>query len=102
MELPIETFTGYINANGTWQIDFTPNYAAVIVTRIIIMGPVGSSLNVYIGTTLVDATLRGDINSNELLQPVSIAAGNTLSLVWSLGTGNPATATIFTSEKLRG
>ena len=98
MQLPVQSLTAFKNSNNNWEIDYTPTGGdAVSVNRITITGPVGSTLNLYIDNTLIDATLRGDLNSNELLVPHILRAGQQLRLVWSLGVGNPATATIFTS-----
>lgn len=82
--------------NGVWEIDWqVSTTVAVVLTKIIITGPIGSTCSVYLDTTLIDVTLRGDLNSNELLQPLVVMQGQTLKLVWSLGSGNPATATLM-------
>lgn len=94
--LPLVPLTAYLNANNQWQIDYQiARTDPVILVKIIITGPIGSTCNVYIDNTLIDVTLRGDLNSNELLQPHIIWQGQTFSLIWSSGNGSPATATLM-------
>lgn len=82
--------------NGVWEIDWTASTSVdVIITKIVITGPLGSRIYVYIDNTMIDVALRGDVNSNELLNPHVLKAGQTLRLVWTLGTGSPATATLM-------
>lgn len=102
MQLPVQSLTAVKNSSGNWEIDYQRNGGdATVINRITITGPIGSTLNIYVDNTLIDATLRGDLNSNELLIPHVLHAGQVLRLVWSLGTGNPATATIFSSTQDR-
>lgn len=82
--------------SGVWEIDYQiPWTNPVILTKIVITGPLGSTCKVYIDNTLVDITLRGDLNSNELVQPHVVMQGQTIKLIWSLGNGSPATATLM-------
>ena len=94
--LPPVPLTAVKNSTGLWEIDWqVTTTVAVVLTKITITGPIGSTLNVYIDTTLIDATLRGDLNSNELIQPHVLFQGQMLRLIWSLGTGSAATATLM-------
>lgn len=98
MQLPVQSLTGKLNSAGNWEIDYQGQGGdAIVINRITITGPIGSTLNLYVDNTLIDATLRGDLNSNELLIPHILYSGQMLRLVWSLGNGNPSTATIFSS-----
>lgn len=95
MQLPIQTLTATKNSSGNWEIDYQIIRDTTMITKIIIAGPVGSSINIYRNQTLVDTSLRGDQNANELLVPLVLYSGEMLRLVWTLGTGNAATATIM-------
>lgn len=94
--LPNVSLVAVKNSAGNWEIDYSPNRSvAIVLTKIVITGPLGSTLSIYLDNVLIDVTLRGDINSNELLLPHVIHAGQTLKLLWSLGNGSPATATLM-------
>lgn len=95
MQLPTEIKTAVLNSNGTWEIDYQNFRQQVMITKIIITGPLGSGISIYNNNTLVDTSLRGDQNANELLVPLVMQPGDILRLIWTLGIGNPATATIM-------
>ena len=99
MQLAPAILTATKNSNGKWQIDYQIPRVQVLVSKLIITGPPGSTVNVYRNYTAIDVSARGDLNSNEFLIPLEMNPGETLTLIWSLGTGNPATATIIMTSR---
>lgn len=95
MKLADQVLTATKNSAGNWQIDYYITRQRVMITKIIIQGPLGSGISIYNNNTLVDTSLRGDQNANELLVPLTMNPGDNLSLRWTLGIGNAATATIM-------
>lgn len=96
--LPDATIKGTLNSDSVWEIDFPPYRVSVEVTRISLMGPANSSVTVYKGTTFIDVTARGDLNSADYLNPIPLAYGQQIRLVWSTGTGNAPIATLIVRE----
>ena len=92
--LPPVIQTGIL-ISGVYQIAFPTDNIPRIVRRIAITGPSGSSCNVYVDNTLVDATPRGDINSWESAVGIYLPAGSQLRLVWNVGTGAIPNATLI-------
>lgn len=90
------SLTASLNSAGTWEIDYqVTNTVAIVLTKMVIKGPVGSRMDFYIDNVLHDTTLRGDVNSNELLQPLIVWQGQMITLIWTLGNGTAPTATLF-------
>lgn len=86
--------------NGVWEIDFGPYNTNRVVEAISLQGPIGSSVTVYIDTIFYDITPRGDANRADYPNPIPLAKGRQLRLVWNAGTGS-ALATLQMSDGKR-
>jgi hypothetical protein len=69
------------------------------VYHISILGPAGSTFQVFIDNVFYDNVARGDINSWDPNQPMLLSNGNYLWFYWNVGTGTPVPAvTLFLRE----
>ncbi len=94
MWFPIDTETGVINAQGFWECDFGGYNTARVVEWISLVGPVSSTVNVYLDTIFVDTTARGDFNRADYYNGIPMAQGRLLRLVWNTGAGAAPVASV--------
>lgn len=94
MWFPPDTQTGQL-INGVWEIDFPLSNNDREVVAITIKGPTNSSCDIYMDTTFIDTTARGDFNRAEYLTGLPMARGRILRLIWSTGAGTAPVATLF-------
>jgi|SRR6185312_642671 len=94
MWFPIDTETGTHNAQGVWEIDFGGYNTARVVEWISLVGPVSSTVNVYLDTIFIDTTARGDFNRADYYAGIPLAQGRQLRLVWNTGAGAAPTASV--------
>lgn len=88
MWFPIDTETASLQ-NGVWEIDFPSSNSDRVLQWIALLGPAGSSVKVFLNTVFIDTTPRGDFNRADYYKGMPIARGQTLRLVWNIGTGSP-------------
>lgn len=93
MWYPIDTETGTIQ-NGVWEIDFGGYNTARVLQWISLVGPVGSTCNVYLDTIFIDTTARGDFNRADYPEGIPLAQGRQLRIVWNTGAGAAPVASI--------
>lgn len=91
--LPIDTESGSVS-NGLYQVTFGPYNTPRILMWISLIGPASSTVNVYLDTTFVDTTARGDFNRADYYSGIPIAQGRVLYLYWNVGTGTLPMASI--------
>lgn len=69
------------------------------LTRLTISGPAGSTCKIYLGaiadSNLVDQTSRGQSNTAEYTNPITILPGTSVYVVWPGQAGNAASATFY-------
>jgi hypothetical protein len=93
--IPVHTVTSTVE-NGQSVCRLPQDHVNVRkLTRIVIKGPTGSQCSVYSDfvspSRLLDAAGRGDINTAEYVNPVSVPPGSTVLCVWN--STSPCTAT---------
>lgn len=98
MWLAADTETATVIA-GVYEIDFPTNNTDRVLKRLVLLGPAGSQMVMYLDTIRYDATWRGDVNSADYFSGVPIPRGRQLRMVWNVGVGAPVpVATIFCDD----
>lgn len=93
MWFPIETQDGK-QIGGVWEIDFASSNRDRVLVWISLRGPTLSTVDVYLDTTFLDTTVRGDFNRADYFSGIPIAKGRILRLIWNVGTGSAPKASI--------
>jgi hypothetical protein len=97
MWFPIDSGVATLQ-NGVWEIDFGNYRTDRVIQWISLVGPVSSTVNVYINTIFVDTTARGDFNRADYYKGIPLARGQQLRLVWNIGTGSAPQASIGATD----
>lgn len=84
--------------NGVYELDFGPYNTDRLVQSIALLGPAGSSVNVYVNTIFKDTTARGDFNRADYYKGMLLSRGSVLRLVWNVGTGGPVQASVDATD----
>jgi hypothetical protein len=83
---------------GGYAVTFQPSDFQIRVRfqirHISITGPAGSSLQIYVDTTFLDTTPRGDLNSWDPAQPLPVIPGQSLYFYWDASTGSIPNVTL--------
>lgn len=76
---------------GAWSATFAESDFRINnrfeIKHMSIQGPAGSSLLLYVDTTFIDTTPRGDLNSWDPAQPLPMMPGQSLIFYWNVATG---------------
>lgn len=88
MWFPIDTEKAVV-INGVYEIDFPMSNSDRVLQWIALLGPPGSTVQVFLNTVFIDTTPRGDFNRADYFKGMPIARGQTLRIVWNVGTGSP-------------
>ena len=88
---------------GNYTATFDPKVFAVAANQfeiyhMALVGPAGSSLQVWVDRVFYDATSSGDLNSWDPQQTLHMIGGQTLYLYWNTGTGTTPQVTIWMRE----
>lgn len=97
MWFPIETVQGSIQ-NGVYTATNGPFDTNRVLEWITIIGPASSTCSVYLDTTFLDTTARGDFNRADYYNGIPVARGRQIILVWNTGTGTQPTVSLAYSD----
>jgi hypothetical protein len=101
------TKTGAVDANnpvlaGGYAVPFDPADIGIRVAcevyHIAVTGPAGSTFQIWLDTTFYDNVARGDINSWDPAQPMSVTPGTTIYFYYNMGVGTVPKVTLFFRE----
>lgn len=98
MFLPPDTIQA-TKQNGVWTVNFALSSRTRLITLFsYYAGPVGGTVSVQLGTTVLMVLDRSDMSGWEFINPIPLPAGQQFSLVWSAGTGAAGPiATLYTA-----
>lgn len=89
----------YTVTMGPQQMGVSSGFGAFECYHIAIMGPAGSSFQIYVGNKFYDFIENGDINSWDPANPMKLIGGNTVYFYWNVSTGIPIpTVTMYFQE----
>lgn len=97
MWFPIDTVTGVL-VNGIWQVTSGPFNDNRQLEWISLIGPANSTCNVYLDTTFLDTTARGDFNRADYPNGNPVARGRQVILTWNTGNGTAPVVSLGYSD----
>jgi hypothetical protein len=84
---------------GGWTIAFTPQIFRIPddfeIYHMVISGPAGSVMSVYLNTIFYSTTSRGDINEWDPNFPLYVTRGSTVFMYWNSSNTPAPQATVF-------
>lgn len=87
---------------GNWTVRFGPREFGIPIDfeiyHIAVMGPIGSTFQVFIDSVFYDNVPHGDVNSWDPNQAMYLQPGRTLYFYYSVATGAPPQVTVFCRE----
>lgn len=97
MWFPIATIQAQLQ-NGIWVATDGPYTENRQLQFISLIGPASSTCNVYLDTTFMDTTARGDFNRADYFSGIPVARGRQVILQWNVGTGTRPTVSLGYSD----
>lgn len=98
MWLPIDTENGTVQ-NGVYTVTFGGYTENRFLYWISLTGPASSVCNVFIDTTFIDTTARGDFNRADYYEGIPLARGRQVILRWNTATGVVPQVSIGTTDE---
>lgn len=97
MWFPIDTVQATV-VNGVWVATSGPFIENRVLEWISLVGPANSTCSVYLDTTFIDTTARGDFNRADYPAGNPVSRGRQVILTWNVGTGTQPVVSLGYSD----